>query len=372
MKVLFIPDYSKSNPYQKLLEDCLREKKVNACFTKEDTKRIFPISRSRAISTFNGIGLLHIHWISDYIETGTKRKFLAFFKVLNFILDIYMVKKILNTKIVWTVHNLQSHECKHPQIELLARKYLAKKVDALICHSETAKKMISKTYRVSPSKIHVIPHGNYINCYENKISKDDSRKKLALAKDEIVFLYFGKIKPYKGVIELVKVFNELNTAQTRKIKLLIVGKPQNDQIKCSIISNINDNPNIKTVFNLIPDNKIQIYMNAADVVVLPYTDILMSGAAILAISFGKPIIAPMMGSIPDILDEKGAFLYTSDENNGLLRAIKQAINSKGRLEEMGNYNLEVAKKLDWNEIAEKTKKLYEICVKKYEVISENR
>lgn len=357
MKVIFIPDYKKSNPYQKLLEDSLRKKKVNVVFPIENKRRFFPISR--AILTFNRIDLLHIHWISDYMGTGTKRKFLAFFKVLKFILDISMAKKILNTKIVWTVHNLQSHECKHPQIELLARKYLSKKVDALICHSETAKKMICKTHKVSPSKIYAIPHGNYIECYENKISKDDSRKKLALAKHEIIFLYFGKIKPYKGVIELVKVFNELNTAQ--KIKLLIVGKPQNDQIKYSVISNINDNPNIKTVFNLIPDNKIQIYMNAADVVVLPYTDILMSGATILAMSFGKPVIAPRTGSIPDILDEKGAFLYKSDENNGLLRTIRQAINSKGKLEEMGDYNLEVAKKLDWNEIAEKTKKVYEEC-----------
>ena len=81
MKVIFIPDYKKSNPYQKLLEDTLRKKKVNVVFPIENKRRFFPISR--AISTFNMVDLLHLHWISDYIETGTKRKFLAFFNILD-------------------------------------------------------------------------------------------------------------------------------------------------------------------------------------------------------------------------------------------------------------------------------------------------
>jgi len=55
---------------------------------------------------------------------------------------------------------------------------------------------------------------------------------------------------------------------------------------------------IKVFLDFIPDNDIQIYMNAADIIVLPYLDILNSGVAILAMSFGKPVIAPRTGSIP--------------------------------------------------------------------------
>jgi len=99
-------------------------------------------------------------------------------------------------------------------------------------------------------------------------------------------------------------------------------------------------------------------MNAADVVVLPFQDILTSGSALLAMSFGKPVIAPRMGCIPEALDRKGVFLYTHNEEEALLRAFQQA--SLADLAAMGKYNYRKAKRFDWNEIAQKTCELYKL------------
>jgi glycosyltransferase involved in cell wall biosynthesis len=78
-------------------------------------------------------------------------------------------------------------------------------------------------------------------------------------------------------------------------------------------------------------------------------------------SFGKPIIAPAMGCIPDVLDSKGSFLYDSGEEDGLINAMRKALASE--LREMGEYNFELAKQLSWNEIARKTSDAYKECLR---------
>ncbi len=59
----------------------------------------------------------------------------------------------------------------------------------------------------------------------------------------------------------------------------------------------------------IPDDQMQVYLRAADAVVLPYRDVLSSGSAILAMTFGQPVIAPAIGCLPESLGSEGTILY---------------------------------------------------------------
>jgi glycosyltransferase involved in cell wall biosynthesis len=92
-------------------------------------------------------------------------------------------------------------------------------------------------------------------------------------------------------------------------------------------------------------------MNAADVVVLPYRDIFTSGAALLAMSFGKAIVAPRIGCMAELLRSEGAYLYDKDDPRGLTKAISQATREQQRLPMMGLYNLQQAQALNWTEMA---------------------
>lgn len=354
MKILMYPDWRKGNPYQKLLEDSLKKKEVDIVFAKKN-KSILPMVKM--IRTYNHVDLVHIHWIDHILDIKSRNIIGAVFRLIKFLLDITIARNILKAKIVWTVHNLENHECKWPRFELFGRRYLSKKVNALICHSNAVKDKLHKIYNVLPDKIYVMPHGNYITWYENKICRNESRKTLGLNKDEIVFLFFGSIRPYKNVEGLIRVFN--NVSFEKKIKLLIVGNCQNYQLQDEIFNSVKNNTNIKVVLNSIPDNEVQLYMNATDLVVLPYKDILTSGVVILAMSFGKPLIVPEIEFISDILDEKGAIFYNPNDTDGLLKAIKHAISLKEKLEEMGKNNFKIAKKMDWDSIAEKTRCVYE-------------
>ena len=352
IKVLFIPDYRKGNPYQKSLEDSLAKEGVFLFFSST-----FSLLSALILLKNHKPDILHIHWHHPFLIASSRRK--TVFKSAIFTGKLLLLK-LFGIKIVWTVHNIVSHERKFSSLELFFSKILAKLCDKLIVHCPSAKEEVMKGYGVSDSSIAVIPHGNYIQNYRNEISKAQARERLKIC-TEIVFLYFGLIRPYKGVGELIDAFEKLNSP---KAKLLIVGKPYNKEIGGNIKKKCKDK-NIKTIFKFIPDDKIQVYMNASDVLVLPYKDILTSGAVILAMSFGKPVIAPAIGCILDILDDKGSFLYNPSSGKGLIEAMQLALNTGvEKLKSMGEHNFELAKQHRWDDIAKGTYGVYQECLAK--------
>lgn len=353
MKVIFIPDYRQGNPYQKALAASLSKERVEVSF--DATSSLFSVLKS--IKNSWKPDILHLHWIHLLLLASSKGKTIV--KSICFIAEL-VILRILGIKIVWTVHNIVNHEKRFSSLELFLTKFATRLFNIIIVHSQFAKNKVKKVYQITDnSKIQVIPHGNYINNYKNIIDRIEARNKLKIDEKEIVFMYFGLIRPYKGVIELIGAFKELNVLQK---KLLIVGKPCSDEIAKNILKRCNKNENIKIIFEFIPDNEIQIYMNAADVIALPYRDIITSGAVILAMSFGKPVIAPAIGCIPETLDREGSFLYGPSEKDGLIRAMRQVFDAD--LGKMGRHNFKLAKQLRWDKIAKKTYEVYYDCLKK--------
>ncbi len=349
MKVIFIPDYRKGNPYQRLLANSL---------SKEGVEVIF-------VSTFSLLGLfkklknnwkpnaLHIHWPHKYMISNSRIS--SVIKSIIFIKGL-LILKLFRVKIIWTVHNIISHESEFKNVELFFTNLLAKLCDKLIVHSKFASNEVNKFYKIKKSKIRIIFHGNYIGQYENIISKEKARKILGVDLENIVFLSFGQIRKYKGLPNLVESFIQLSSVHKF---LLIAGKPSNIEIKEYLGKKCARNVNIIFIPEFIKDEKIQIYMNSADVIVLPYKSILTSGAIILAMSFKKPIIAPRIGCIKDTLDNKGNFLYDPNKKNGLLEAMEKALYlDKKVINEMGKYNYELIKRIKWSDIAKKTYNVY--------------
>ena len=348
--------FSRFGPlYQYSLAKELYNEEIKVIFPRRLNKFPFLLPISRNILRYK-VKLLHMHWIDGYSGLSSRNRFKALFKLFLFKIDINLAKYILNMKIVWTIHNLHSHECYYPHLEILSRKFFSKKVDAIICHCDYAKNEFQKKFGASQKKIYVINIGNYHNRYKNEISMEKAREYLNIKRDQFIFLIFGPIRPYKGIINLINTFKEIRRKE--KAKLMIVGNPVNKLLTTNIINRTKDNQNFILKFGFIPEDEIQIYINASDVVVFSYKKILTSAGILLAMSFGKPIIAPRLGCIPETLDEKGAFLYNSQENEGLALAAEKAIDNKSKLKEMGKFNLDLAKKFDWKVIAKETKRIY--------------
>ncbi len=342
--------YDEGNPYQRLLIENLH--KIGVDVKKTSLGGYFRIFRN-----FNTLGwpdILHLHWQHTLILEKASR-FMTIIKSLTFLFEI-VVLKLLGIKTIWTVHNIKNHENIFQKLEMFFSKTLACFADAIIAHCETAKREIINLYKVKTSqKIFVIPHGNFLGIYNNSISQDEAKRVLNLSSDKINFLFLGGIRPYKGVLELIDTFNHIDKEIAH---LIVAGKPIDNTIAEQVKSKAKGKNNIQLILKFIPENELQLYINCADVMIFPYRDVLTSGAIILAMSFGKAIIAPIVGCIGDTLDTEGSFLYNPLDKGGLLKAMNKAIILKNRTKEMGKHNLDLAENLTWEDIARSTLKVY--------------
>ncbi len=367
MTVYFVPQFLSINPYQKQLAEALENLGVQ--LEGVDKTKIFLPTAIKA----QGAKIIHLHWLHPYFSAPEFNKFpalrflrpfVALFTCVWFILGL-IILKIMGIKLVWTAHNLASHESLFPRLDYFCHFTIAYLSDSIIAHCHAAKKTVIEKFRIKAiQKIIVIPHGHYIDYYQNSVSRTDARKKIGLRDDSLAFLFLGLIRPYKGVLELMDAFVNLEDESVDQ-QLIVAGKTSvsmnrnfaNQVQRKSEISN-----NITYIPGFIPDEKIQVYMNACDVVVFPYRDVLTSGAVILAMSFGKPCIAPKKGCIGEALVEAGAFLYDPSQAGGLPKAMIQAATHRANLPQMGKYNQQAIQDWNWELIARQTNTIYQKCL----------
>ena len=301
--------------------------------------------------------ILHLHWLDPFYSAPYTTKSLV--RLVLFITQLYFLRMV-GVKLVWTVHNIKSHYDHHILLERLCNIFVARLSHKIIVHCETAIKEVAGAFRVkNTKKIIVIPHGNYIDWYENNNDRVQARKALNIQGKGFVFLFLGAIRPYKGLLELITAFKKL---QNKNAHLVIAGKSFDEEFSRVIREKIGAHDNIKFNCDFVPENKIQMYMNAADVVVFPYLEFLTSGAVILAMSFSRPCIAPFKGCFKDVLSDLGAFLYDTENEDGLFEAMDRALCSVSDLDNMGKHNRKIAEQLDWNLVAKKTFEVYRYCL----------
>ena len=355
MKVMFIPDYRSGNSYQTNLAHSLSKQGASIYFSPKFHRRKITslFAMIIGLSRCWRPDILHIHWPDPFMIADNK--FITFIKSTGFICEILLLK-LFGVKIIWTVHNIMGHEDRS-EYQLLFTRLMARLNNKLISHCSSANIEIVKTYGKDLS-ITVIHHGNYIRQYKNEMTSLQARNKLGFDKEDIIFLHFGYIRPYKGISELINAFKRLDN---QRAKLLIVGKPFDNKIATDIYNDCKYDNRIKNILKFIPDDDIQIYMNAADVVVLPYKDVLTSGTVILSMSFGRPIIAPAIGCIADTIDEKGGFLYKTKD--GLFESMKNVLCiDREILMDMGKHNFKLTEQFGWDEIGKRTYDIYQECL----------
>lgn len=298
--------------------------------------------------------VVHIHWLhlfflgDNHLET--------IIKLVRFPFELLLLR-VVGIRIIWTVHNLQEHENRLPHVELAYRTFAAHVVSGMIVHCERASELVIDKYRMGEqqkSKVHVVPHGNYIEAYENSCTQHEAKKELDLPQgNNTVFLFFGQIRPYKCVPHLIREFNEANLENSI---LMVAGNPSNQDLHEQVENLARETPNVYSRLQFIPDDEVQLYLNAADVVVLPYEDILTSGSAVLAISFGRPVIAPSIKCLPELLSFQLELLYRTSEPTALRSTLEDA--TKTDLNQLGTKAAIESNKYDWKCIAEKTASVY--------------
>jgi beta-1,4-mannosyltransferase len=370
LKVVFLWDWE-DNPYKTLLTKHLNSLEIRV---EHRVWKSFepPFFLSKVFQNlnfqnlnFNNIkknkfDILHFHTLHPFIlPKNPNNKISSIIKIILFISQSLIVKA-LGIKLVWTVHEWSNKVDTSNNISKWQGVILSYCLDGIIAHCESTKKEVELKFSLTKkSKVFVIPHGNYINYYENQITSLESRQKLGIKAEQIVFLTFGYIYQYKKNIETIECFKKLNQ---NNITLLIAGKPCEENLEELINNSICQSANILFFPEQVPDNLVQVYLNACDCVIIPYKVFTTSGVALLAMSFGKACIAPRIGFFGDILNDSVSFLYDSDDVNGLFTAMQKAVENKNKLSEMGENNLKLATRYNWEIVANKTLEVYNNCL----------
>jgi len=345
MNVLFIPDYRKYNPYQLLLAKELLNKNIKVFFC--DNYSFFSLIRFYVKSKFK---LLHVHWPDKFILHDNA--LIMAIKASNFILQLLFFK-ILGVKIVWTVHNINNHEGTNLKFYRTILKFFSCLVDLHIIHSKHSVPLLES---FSIKKIEVLKHPSYYGYYKLDFDEKKSRLILGIPENSFVYLFIGQIKEYKGVLDLIKAFKKINIENSC---LLVAGLVSNQRILNKINIRKKNSSNIIFYNEFIRDDNLQLFFKASDVVVFPFKSILTSGSALLAQSFGKPIIIPEVDTLLENLNSSGVFTYKMNDLDDLAKMMKYIYNVDNfNPEDIKNNLKDWAIENSWERFSDKTSELY--------------
>jgi len=294
--------------------------------------------------------VLHLHWPDlELHEASAVRAARRAGRLVTHLL----VARARGIRIVWTIHNLRSHERWHPLLEEAMWWCLTRLVHAHISLTEAAQ---TAAYRRFPAlrraQGFVVQHGHFRDVLPEPVTREEARRELAVPGDAVMVLFFGLVRAYKNVDALVRAFRAL---RDDRLLLLVAGRPEPASIGDRVAASAAGDPRIRLRLEFIPTAEVSVVLMAADLVVLPYRDILNSGTAILALGFGRPVLVPALGSLPDLQAAVGgAYVrtYTGPLTAGVLAQAIASLDSGARPAPPD------LSSLDWPAIAERTLHVY--------------
>ena len=233
------------------------------------------------------------------------------------------VKKNHHTKIIAITDNVVPHE-KRVGDKPFTR-YFLQPCDAFITMSE---KVMKDLKSIEPNKPAIqVAHPLYDN-FGAPISKEAARKTLKINNEELIILFFGFIRKYKGLDILLEAMHLLKfNIQHSKFKipkLLVAGEFYEDEKKYQQkIDELGIRELLILETHFIADSEVKNYFCAADVVVQPYRNATQSGVTPLAYHFEKPMIVTNVGALPDYVPHEKAGLVAEPTAASMAAAIER-------------------------------------------------
>lgn len=296
------------------------------------------------------VAVLHINWPHYLYDAPDLAGRLTRSAAL---IDNLAYARTLGYKIVWTVHNLYPHESNTPELDRLVRLAITHLATAIIVHCEHARELVQAHFH-RRAQVFTIPHGHFIDAYPNTVDRRTARHRFGLQAEHFVYLFFGNVRPYKGLEKLLATFCAL---PGQHLRLLIGAKVYNEYGDRFVEQARQADPRIIVApSRFFANEEFQHFFNAADVTVLPFVDVLTSGSAITALGFGMPLITPAVGCLPEVVDQTMGVLYDQQQPEALATAMR-AVQQRD-LAPLRQAAYQRALALDWGQIGRLTLEAY--------------
>ncbi|GLU50661.1 hypothetical protein Dfri01_01220 [Dyadobacter frigoris] len=285
----------------------------------------------KAVNQFNP-EIIYFDWVHSYLIGKT---FLwSFIKSLFFVFEISYLCFFRKIPFIHTLHNTQNHGGFWLAWEQIFYGFFLRRCSKIRVYSETVKQEVVKKFRILSSDIYIIQDIPYHHYYLNNISEKESRAYFNITEKDFVYLFFGKIKKYKGLENLILAFKAVEKSGDY---LLIAGECSDRKYLSQLVKLAYGSQKIILYDGFIAEDEVQYFFNVANVVVLPFTRIDHSGSIDLAMSFAKPIITLKTGTTSDLLAYQEYLLFENPQELESCMALAHKIN----VEEIGIENFKI-------------------------------
>lgn len=308
-EIFFFPDYRRSNPYQKLMYDALPDG-FRAQFGQ--LKKAHDLLRSKP----NRRVIFHLHWTAPIFQHCEDE---ACFQqtATEYLKQLHDFKEDGGFT-VWTIHNILPHNRRFPDTEIAFRTFLAQAVDRIHVHEPSALEQITKHFPIPKAKVTIGAHGHFLDAYPKRNILGPRRRHFDFKKTDIVAGVIGQLRPNKGIEDLINAAPKVPNVRTFIAgRVMPPNDPQNFTDRCQ-------SHGIICKPGFIRRRHLTGFIGLADILVLPYREVLTSGSLVLALSQAKPIIVPNLPSFQSLNDCPFAFFYTPNQPDTLAECLRKA------------------------------------------------
>jgi glycosyltransferase involved in cell wall biosynthesis len=289
--------------------------------------------------------VVHLQWPVDWLDNG------------RFLRRLHR----LGVRTVFTAHDVLPHDPRPGDAE--AYRALYHSGARIILHSENNREELLSRFAPDPARVHVVPMGSFGFLGEKMPGPLASRQQLGLPPHARVVLFFGLIRPYKGLEDLLRAFSLV--AQTDgDAWLLVVGAPAGTpgpEHYRRLMADYGIVQRTRFLPEYLAPEAVGGVFAAADVVALPYRRASQSAVLQLAYACGKPVVGTNTGGLPEVIEQgRSGYVVEPGDILGLAGSIRVLFADPEARLAMGRYAHQLsATKFAWSTIAATTREIYE-------------
>lgn len=284
--------------------------------------------------------------------------------------------------LVLTAHDVAPREPRPGQLR--ATKLLYERFDAIVVHSEHGRRRLIERFGVAEERVSVIPHGIFRHLAEGSGGAGDGPAATGAGGAEAdgdaraagpqaggaagppgrpergrVVLFFGLLRPYKGLDVLLEAWRSLSEQERAGSELWIAGMPRMDVSRLQASAGADG---VRLQARFIGDEELRAWFAAADLVVLPYREADQSGVLFTALAFGKPLLLSDVGGFGEIARTGAASLVPPGDAEALAGELRRLLGGSSPLEAMAERSRALGAEggaLSWQSVAKAHVRLYQ-------------
>jgi D-inositol-3-phosphate glycosyltransferase len=257
-----------------------------------------------------------------------------------------MIRKNKHTIVICLADNIVPHE--HRPGDRLLTNYFVQRIDGLIAMSKSVLTETGSFRKDLP--LGFCPHPIFDN-YGEKLSFELAKQKLNLDSSKRYLLFFGFIRDYKGLDLLINAFAD---ERLRKfpVKLLVAGEfYSNPVLYLTLIKERNLEDLIELRTDFIPDDEVNLYFSAADMIVQPYKSATQSGVTQIGYHFNKPMLVTNVGGLSEIIPDRKIGYVVEPDSQQIADALFDFYQNE-RITEFETNVIEEKKKFSWSNMVQ--------------------